>query len=106
MSTWRADSDGEPQALRGVLDSVAARLGGGSARGMAGLYERWEDVVGAAAADHARPGALRQGRLVVEVDHPAWAISLTHLEATLVRRAADVAGPGVVRAIEVRVRPR
>ena len=106
MSTWRGDRDPEPQAIRRVLDSVAAGLGGGSAMGMAGLYDRWEDVVGAAAADPCRPGPLRPGRLVVEVDHPAWATSLTHLEATLVRRAADVAGPGVVRAIEVRVRPR
>jgi len=88
------------------LDSVAARLGGGSARGMVALYERWEDVVGVGAAAHARPGALRQGRLVVEVDHPAWATSISHLEATLLRRAADVVGPGVVRAIDVRVRPR
>jgi len=87
------------------LDSVAARLGGGSARGLGALYDRWEDVVGPATAAHARPGALRQGRLVVEVDHPAWATSIAHLEATLLRRAAEIAGPGVVRALEVRVRP-
>ena len=105
MSTWRADSESEPQRVGAALDSVAARLGGGSARGMAALYERWEEIVGAAAAVHARPGALRQGRLVVEVDHPAWATSLAHLETTIVRRAGEVAGPGVVRAVDVRVRP-
>ena len=106
MSSWRPDSDGEPQRIGGALDSVAARLGAGSARGLGALYDRWEDVVGAAAADHARPGALRRGRLVVEVDHPAWATSLAHLESTLLRRAAEVAGPGVVTAIDLRVRPR
>jgi len=106
VSSWRPDSDSEPQPIRAALDSVAARLGGGSARGLGALYDRWEDIVGAAAADHARPGALRLGRLVIEVDHPAWATSLAHLEPTLVRRAAEVAGPGVVRAIDVRVRPR
>lgn len=106
MSSWRADVDREPQRLGSALDSVAARLGAGSAQGLGALYERWEDVVGPAAAGHARPGGLRQGRLVVEVDHPAWAASLRHLEATLLRRAAEVAGPGVVRAVEVRVRPR
>ncbi|MEO5679936.1 MAG: DUF721 domain-containing protein [Acidimicrobiales bacterium] len=106
MSTWRPDADREPQRIGGSLDSVAARLGGGSARGLGGLYERWEDVVGEAAAAHARPGPLRQGRLVIEVDHPAWATSLAHLEATLLRRLAEVAGPGVVKGVDVRVRPR
>jgi len=106
VSTWRADSESEPQPIGSALDAVAARLGAGSAKGLGSLYERWEDIVGAAAADHARPGALREGRLVVEVDHPAWATSIAHLEATLLRRAGEVAGRGVVRAIEVRVRPR
>ena len=106
MSTWRADGDAEPQRVGATLDSVAARLGGGSAQGLAALYGRWEDIVGSAAAGHARPGALRHGRLVIEVDHPAWATSLAHLEATILRRAAEVVGAGVVRVVEVRVRPR
>ncbi len=104
MSTWRADSESEPQAVGVSLDRVAARLGGGSARGLGALYERWEEVVGPGAAAHARPGALRQGRLVVEVDHPAWVTSLAHHQATILRRAAEVAGPGVVHAVDLRVR--
>ena len=106
MSTWRSDGESGPQALGVSLDRVAARLGGGSARGLGALYDRWEEIIGVAAAAHARPGALRRGRLVVEVDHPAWATSLAHLEGTLLRRAAEVAGPGVVEAVDWRVRPR
>lgn len=85
---------------------MATRLGAGSARGLGSLYDRWDDIVGAPAAAHAIPAGLRLGRLVVEVDHPAWATSLAHLEATLLRRIADVAGPNLVRGIELRVRPR
>lgn len=106
MSTWRSDGEAEPQLIGASLDRVAARLGGGSARGLGALYESWADIVGAAAAAHARPGALRRGRLVVEVDHAAWATSLAHLEGTLLRRAAEVAGADVVHAIDWRVRPR
>ena len=106
MSTWRPERSHEPQPIGGSLDSVAARLGAGSARGLGALYERWEDIVGRPAAAHATPGGLRQGRLVVEVDHPAWATSLAHLEATLLRRIAEVAGPDLVRGVELRVRPR
>jgi predicted nucleic acid-binding Zn ribbon protein len=84
---------------------VAARLGAGSARGLGSLYERWEEIIGPGAVQHAAPAGLRRGRLVVEVDHPAWATSLTHLEASLLRRIAEVAGPGLVKGIDVRIRP-
>lgn len=106
MSTWRPQRSDEPQPIGASLDSVAARLGAGSARGLGALYERWDDIVGAAAAAHAAPAGLRRGRLLVEVDHPAWATSLTHFEGALLRRVAEVAGPGLVKGIEVRVRPR
>lgn len=104
MSTWRAEVSLEPQGLGASLDRVAARLGAGSARGLGALYERWEEIVGGPAAAHATPGGVRQGRLVIDVDHPAWAISLTHLEATLLRRVAEVAGPELVSSVEVRVK--
>jgi len=106
VSTWRSEQTHEPQPLAASLDRVAARLGAGSALGLGALYERWEEIVGPATAAHATPGGLRQGRLLVEVDHPAWATSLAHLEATLLRRVAEVAGPDLVQGIEVRVRPR
>jgi predicted nucleic acid-binding Zn ribbon protein len=105
MSTWRPEASAEPQPLGASLDRLAARLGAGSARGLGALYERWEDIVGTAAAAHASPVGVRRGRLLVEVDHPAWGTSLAHLEATLLRRVAEVAGPDLVTGIEVRVRP-
>lgn len=96
----------DPQPLGASLDSVAARLGAGSARGLGTLYDRWDEIIGVAAAAHAVPAGLRRGRLVVEVDHPAWATSLSHLQAPLLRRIAEVAGPGLVKGIELRVRLR
>jgi len=105
VSSWRPDLPDDPQRIGASLDRVAAGLGAGSARGLGTLYDQWEAIVGAAAAAHARPVGLRGGRLVVEVDHPAWATGLAHLEATLLRRLAEVAGP-VVQGIDLRVRPR
>lgn len=106
MSTWRPERPHEPQGLGDSLDSVAARLGAGSALGLGALYERWEEIVGGPAAAHAVPAGLRGGRLVIEVDHPAWATSLAHLERTLLKRVAEVAGPDLVRGIELRVKHR
>jgi len=104
VNTWRPESTSDPQPLGASLDRLAAGLGAGSARGLHALYERWEDIVGAAAAAHATPVGVRRGRLLVEVDHPAWITGLTHVEAALLRRVADVAGPDIVHGIELRVR--
>jgi predicted nucleic acid-binding Zn ribbon protein len=104
VSSWRPETSSEPQPLGLSLDRVAARLGAGSARGLGALYERWEDIVGAPAAAHAVLRGVRRGRLQVEVDHPAWATSLAHLEATLLRRVTEVAGPGLVTGLDLRIR--
>lgn len=106
MSSWKPERPYEPQPLGASLDSVAARLGAGSARGLGALYDRWEEIVGAPAAAHAVPAGLRKGRLIVEVDHPAWATSLAHLERTLLRRVTEITGSDQVRGIELRVRSR
>jgi predicted nucleic acid-binding Zn ribbon protein len=69
------------------------------------VFAAWREVAGPGVADHAKPITLRQGSLVVEVGEPIWRTQLTYLQADLVRRFAEVVGPGVVDRIEVRVRP-
>ena len=83
-----------------------ASLRGAGAKATAGVFGRWEDVVGPHVAAHARPALLDDGRLVVEVDEPGWATQLRFLEGELLERLAAVAGAGAVRSIEVRVRRR
>jgi predicted nucleic acid-binding Zn ribbon protein len=80
------------------------RFGGGGRDVLAAVFSRWPDVVGDAVAAHTRPLSLSRGTLVVAVDQPAWATQLRFLSGDLLARLADVAGPGAVRAIEVRVR--
>jgi predicted nucleic acid-binding Zn ribbon protein len=99
-----ADDDLHP--IGESLDVVVRALRGAGAKATAGVFGRWEDVVGPHVAAHARPVVLDDGRLVVEVDEPGWATQLRYLEADLLERLAAVAGDGAVRAIEVRVRRR
>ena len=99
-----ADDDLHP--VSESLDVVVRGLKGAGAKATAGVFGRWEDVVGPHVAAHARPVVLDDGRLVVEVDEPGWATQLRYLEADLLEQLAAVAGPGAVRSIEVRVRHR
>ena len=47
------------------LDKFAKKFGSSSASAMAGLFSRWEELVGASIAAHAKPVSLRGGRLSV-----------------------------------------
>jgi predicted nucleic acid-binding Zn ribbon protein len=85
------------------LDAVVRALHGPSARTVEGVFARWEEAVGAEVAAHAQPVALRDGCLVVSVDHPTWATQLRFLEADLLDRLGAVTRPGEITAIELRV---
>jgi predicted nucleic acid-binding Zn ribbon protein len=108
MSTPRGDDDepvGEPPTeLREALDEVLRSLRAPTTRQLGGVFQRWAEAVGPTIAAHATPVSLEQGRLVVEVDEPGWATQLRYLERDVLERLARVAGAGVVRTIELRVR--
>jgi hypothetical protein len=93
----------DPRPVTESLDRVLRSLRGGDARGTGTLHGRWEEIVGPEIATHARPVKLSDGRLVVDVDEPAWATQLRFLEAELVTRLRDVGGL-TVSHVEVRVR--
>lgn len=81
--------------LRRVLEEagLAAPLRGWSA------LEYWPEVVGEAAARRSRAVAFNGGRLIVEVDAPAWAKQLEYLKRTIVARLNARLGDEVIREI-------
>ena len=106
MTPWRPlPGRPEPRPLGGSLDRISQSLGGPKAAALATIFDRWTDIVGAAVAAHSRPLALRRDTLTIAVDQPGWATQLTYLEADLVRRIGEVAGPDAVRHVRVTVRP-
>ena len=99
MSRWRPLSEpggNDPRPLRESLGRYRTPL--------SAVVERWADVVGADIAGHARPVAIREGALVVEVDDPVWASQLKWLGNDLLSRLAEAVGGPVAERVEVRVR--
>jgi predicted nucleic acid-binding Zn ribbon protein len=96
--------DDDLHALADSVDAVVRSLRGPGARVTAGVFGEWDALVGDTLAAHVRPVVLDDGRLLLEVDEPGWATQLRFLEADLLGRLAAAVGPGMVRAIDVRVR--
>lgn len=106
MSTWVPSGRGgdpSPRRLSESLDRVARSIEAPSAGVLALVFSRWEEVVGASVAGHARPRSLSSGTLVVEVDDGAWATQLRFLADDLLSRLTEAAGGPVAERLEVRV---
>lgn len=92
-----------PRPLAASLDRLTASFGAPPASVLTAVFGSWPGLVGEGVAAHAQPLSVRRGVLSVAVDDPAWATQLRWLEAELLARLAEVAGPGVIREIRVRV---
>lgn len=103
----------EPKQLHDALDDVVRSLQGGRAQpgpsvgaaAVGGVFGRWSDIVGDAMAAHVQPVKLDSGRLLVEVQEPAWATQVKMLSGRMRERIKDVAGVDV-ETIDVRVAGR
>lgn len=70
-------------------------------------YVAWPEAVGVTIARYTTPIALVRNKLVVEVEDATWQQPLFQLETQILKRIAEVLGPGVVRDLEIRIaRPR
>jgi predicted nucleic acid-binding Zn ribbon protein len=96
---WRS----APRPVADGLEHLARRLGAPTASSLGVVFSRWEEVVGPVIAAHTAPRSLIDGVLVVSVDQPGWATQLRYLSTDLLQRLKDVAGPGVVGRIDIRV---
>lgn len=63
------------------------------------ILNRWDEAVGPQIAGRTRPVAVRNRRLTVAVDNPAWAQQLSFLKKDLLRRFETLLGAGVIEDI-------
>jgi predicted nucleic acid-binding Zn ribbon protein len=107
VSTWRPagppPGELDPRPVGESLDRVTRSIGVPMSAVLATVFSRWEEIVGAEIAGHARPRSLREGVLTVVVDQPAWASQLRFLTADMLRRLEVAVGPRQVSEIQLRV---
>ncbi|MGH9101934.1 MAG: DciA family protein [Acidimicrobiales bacterium] len=99
------DGQEDPVAIGSSLDRLLNGMHGPGRAVLRVVFGSWEEAVGPAVAEHARPAALRQGTLVVAVDHPAWATQLRLMGPDLLARLERLAGTPVADQVQVRVVP-
>jgi predicted nucleic acid-binding Zn ribbon protein len=68
------------------------------------VFFSWSEIVGAENASHAQPISLRNGLLVVTVDHPVWKDELSRYHKPLIlQKVQERVGKKTVRDICFRI---
>lgn len=75
-----------PSALGDVLPGALRFAGAARRARLWKILARWEDVVGTAVAQHARPSGWRGKTLVILVDHHAWMTELSFLKPRILEQ--------------------
>jgi predicted nucleic acid-binding Zn ribbon protein len=87
-----------PRRLGESMPRLLNRLGAPpSPATMESVFSRWDELVGAELAAHARPVRIDGRTLVVAVDHPAWGTRVRMDAGRILDRVAVPEGPPLER---------
>jgi predicted nucleic acid-binding Zn ribbon protein len=111
LREWRP-LDGAVEPLHQKSAAPMSKLIPGVMKGL-GLEQRlqqsqvfflWPNLVGADIARHAQPVSLRNGLLIIAVDHPIWLQELSRFHKTLILQKVQAkVGKKAVRDIVLRI---
>ena len=87
-----------------LVPVVMKRLGLEQRLQQSQVFFLWPHIVGSDIARHAQPVSLRNGLLIVAVDHPVWLQELSRYHKPLiVQRVQDRVGKKAIRDIAFRI---
>jgi predicted nucleic acid-binding Zn ribbon protein len=92
----------DPQLLDSTIGRLIDDQGWGTDVRVHGVFSRWDRIVGRGVAEHCRPEAFAEAKLVVRTDSTAWATQMRMLAPTVVRRLNEELGDDTVKVIDVR----
>jgi predicted nucleic acid-binding Zn ribbon protein len=91
----------DPVPLRDAVAEVGRELGMPALDAVATLETAWTEIVGDALARHVHVRSIRNGECTIAADGPAWASQLRYLANSIVERANERCGAGVVTSVKV-----
>lgn len=103
MTIDETPENGQESRLSDELDALLRKLGSESSTVVAGIFSNWDQLVGDTVAQHVSPIKLESGRLLVEVDEPAWATQMRFLESEIISKLSTSTG-NTINGIDVRVK--
>lgn len=95
----------DPRPLSDAMRRVRRDLGAPEPGQLERLRQRWPELVGSALAAHSEPVGVREGRLRVVVDDPAWGGQFRYLHDALVDAVGEAFPDLAIREVSVTANP-
>ena len=110
MSDEPNDENSEPafderstSQLGEELNRLLQSLGSPNLDTVSGVFGLWHELVGDQVAQHVTPVKLDRGRLMIEVDDPAWSTHMKFLERDICTTLSHHTGT-TISGIDIRVK--
>ena len=100
------ESDLDPKTesrLGDELNRLLHSLGSPNIDTVSGVFGLWNDLVGDQVAQHVTPIKLDRGRLLIEVDDPAWSTHMKFLERDICTQLSHHTGT-TISGVDIRVK--
>lgn len=85
------------------LNKLLHSLGSPNIDTVSGVFGLWHEIVGEQVASHVTPIKLDRGRLLIEVDDPAWSTHMKFLERDICTSLSHHTGT-TISGIDIRVK--
>ena len=85
------------------VNRLLQRLGSPNIDTVSGVFGLWKELVGEQVAQHVSPIKLDRGRLLIEVDDPAWSTHMKFLEREICTTLSHHTGT-TISGIDIRVK--
>ena len=89
--------------LSDELNRLLHSLGSPNIDTVSGVFGLWQELVGEQVATHVTPIKLDRGRLLIEVDDPAWSTHMKFLERDICKSLSHHTGT-TISGIDIRVK--
>jgi len=86
--------------IAGIIKEVLKARGLGSGDTLSKLRGKWANAVGGKIAQHAQPQMIREGRLTLTVDSPAWMSQLSMLSPEIIEKINAALEEGAVKELK------
>ena len=97
------NSEGSESKLSDELNRLLQSLGSPNIDTVSGVFGSWHELVGDQVASHVTPIKLDRGRLLIEVDDPAWSTHMKFLERDICTSLSHHTGT-TISGIDIRVK--
>ena len=89
------------EILKAILREISVQEGDG----YVSLFQKWESFAGESLAAHSRIADVRNGFLVITMDHPGWYQTFQFQEAAILHRIKKAYPELNIRGVKVKVEP-